>query len=169
MEWCLPASHNSSEPTGATQPSFLLTISGTLLRISGCVLCSCFTLVSHRGTLATSSTTVQLPHFGRHYILNLKSSITLCHMSSSEGPCQAILTFPPLWSVPSHGRPQSHQTVSPHSLPSQAPAPAPLTWPCLSCPQSFCCFWSFSMSCQGLGGIRNKATVTEEEAPLLSC
>lgn len=48
------------------------------------------------------------------------------------------------------------ETVSPHSLPSQAPAPGTLAFPVL---EEF----------QGLGGVRSKATTSGEEAPVLPC
>lgn len=56
-----------------------------------------------------------------------------------RAPCQAALTFTPIWSMPNHERPLPHQTISPHSIPSLAPAPVTLTYPSFSCPWSFCC------------------------------
>lgn len=93
MEWCFPASHNSSQSTGATQPSFPLPIFEDFLRISGCAPCSYLILVSHRGPLVTSSTTVQLPHLGRHFILNLTSSITSATCLLLGGPARLYSHF----------------------------------------------------------------------------
>lgn len=121
LEWWLPASHNSSEPTGTTQPSSPLTVSGAPLRSSASLF---YSSGPQRASLPTVSSAVQLPHFGSHFILNLLISVRPATCLLPRVCCQALLTFTPLWSVP-------RQTVSPRSLPSHIPAAV-----ALACPRS---------------------------------
>lgn len=137
LQWCLLVFHNSSKPTGTTQPSFPLTISGALLRSSGYTPVPVLLYSPTEGFSGRLSTKVQLPHFGNHFIFNLMSSIRPTTRLALRAPCQAVLTFTPLWSVPSYG--------SPHSIPSQAPAPVTLPFPYFPCTWSFCCHLSVTL------------------------
>ena len=124
LEWCLPASPDSLESTGTTQPSLPLTVSGAPLRSS----VSCFIPVVHRRTpypsppLQSNCLTLVATWYSTSWFPQTS------YMSSpGRVPYQALLIFTSLWSKPSHGRPVTHQTISAHSLPSHIPAPVTLT------------------------------------------
>lgn len=143
-----PASHTSPEPTRTQHTSLVpsLGLSGAWVSPS---FLSCSRSFCPQGTLATFATTVQLPCFGSPFILSLRSS---------RGPCQALLTFPSLWSVPSRGShlpPDCQPTF--RSQPASSPCHTCLPFPALSLVillPLLCDFWSLNMNFQRWGGIR---------------
>lgn len=80
-----------------------------------------------------------------------------------EDPRQALLTVPPLWSVPS---PSSHLPPDcPRSVPSQPPAPVPLAPP--PCSWSLCCHRGVTRSFNRGRRRQGQATVARGRSPLL--
>lgn len=120
LEWCLsfPCALTARRWYSATLPSHHLWGFPQELRLYPLFL----PRSSHpqRDSLATSSTEVQLPHFGSDFISNLMSSVRLAACLSLRTCSHSLM-----WSAPSHGRLLLQQTVSPHPIPSQAPAPLP--------------------------------------------
>lgn len=142
------------------------------LRISGCGPCSCFILVSHKETLATSSTPVRFPHFGsRHFILNLKSSITpatclplraparLFSHSLLSGLCLAM-----------EGHRPTRPSAQVHSQPGSSSGYTHLASPSLPLVILLPPLCNFSAWVAGdWVASETRPLVAEEEAPLLSC
>lgn len=163
-----PISWGDSEATGSAEPS----LPAPSLRLSvGAQGCPFFLFPSghpQRGSLAASSTTVQLPPFGSLYIL-LQSLYSTSHTPSDQphvfpwGPSARLSSLALHSDLGQAGRGYCPTKLSAHiPLPGRLPPPVTLTFSSLSCPWPVCChfcvtFWSFNMSHQGLDGIGGRS------------
>lgn len=117
-------------PTLSQSPRVLSTLPSHLwgspweCRVSPVVLSCCSSFYPWRDSLATSSA-VQLPRFGSHFVLSLRSSKDL--VSPAHVPCTLVCA-----QRGGHHPPDCQPTF--RSQPASCPSPT-----CLPCPWSSCC------------------------------